>query len=47
MVELGVTGFLEVGHGSMLASLAKRTTPDVPVRGIGTPDECSVLTEVA
>ncbi|MEX2267685.1 MAG: ACP S-malonyltransferase [Acidimicrobiia bacterium] len=47
MVELGTTSFLEVGHGSMLAGLAKRTVPDVPVRGIATPEECAVLAEVA
>jgi [acyl-carrier-protein] S-malonyltransferase len=47
MVDLGATSFLEVGHGSMLAGLAKRTVPDVPVRGIATPEECAVLTEVA
>jgi [acyl-carrier-protein] S-malonyltransferase len=46
MVELGTTSFLEVGNGSMLAGLAKRTTPDVPVRGIATPDDTSVLAEV-
>ena len=46
MVDLGATSFLEVGHGSMLAGLAKRTVPDVPVRGIATPDDCSILTEV-
>jgi [acyl-carrier-protein] S-malonyltransferase len=43
MVGLGVTSFLEVGHGSMLAGLAKRTTPDVPVRGIATPEDVQAL----
>lgn len=46
MVELGATSFLEVGHGSVLAGLAKRTVPDAPVRGIATPDDCSVMEEV-
>ena len=46
MVDLGTTSFLEVGHGSMLAGLAKRTVPDVPVSGIATPADCSVLAEV-
>ena len=32
------TAFLEVGHGSMIAGLAKRTVPDVAVRGIATPE---------
>jgi [acyl-carrier-protein] S-malonyltransferase len=39
MVDLGATAFVEVGHGAMLAGLAKRTTPDTPVLGVGTPDE--------
>jgi [acyl-carrier-protein] S-malonyltransferase len=43
MTGLGATSFLEVGHGSMLAGLAKRTVPDAPVRGIATPDDCAVL----
>jgi [acyl-carrier-protein] S-malonyltransferase len=43
MVDLGAASFLEVGHGSMLAGLAKRTTPDAPVRGIATPDDIDVL----
>lgn len=37
LVDLGATTFAEVGHGSMLAALAKRTVPDVSVRGVGTP----------
>lgn len=43
MVGLGVTSFLEVGHGSMLAALAKRTTPDVPVRAVATPADVQSL----
>jgi len=46
MVDLGATSFLEVGHGTMLAGLAKRTVPDAPVRNIATPADCSMLTEV-
>ena len=34
LAGLGATTFLEVGNGSMLAALAKRTVPDVTVRGI-------------
>lgn len=45
MAGLGVTTFLEVGHGSMLAGLAKRTTPDIPVRGIATPEDVQALDE--
>ncbi|MFO7591724.1 MAG: ACP S-malonyltransferase [Acidimicrobiia bacterium] len=46
LVDRGATSFLEVGHGSMLAGLAKRAVPDTPVRGIATPDDCSLLEEV-
>lgn len=45
---LGATGALEVGHGSTLAGLAKRTTPDLAVRGVATPADAAdlVLEEV-
>jgi [acyl-carrier-protein] S-malonyltransferase len=43
MTGLGATTFLEVGHGTMLAGLAKRTTPDVPVRGVATPADAAAL----
>jgi [acyl-carrier-protein] S-malonyltransferase len=43
IVDLGATELLEVGYGSMLAGLAKRTTPDVPVRGVATPEDCAQL----
>jgi [acyl-carrier-protein] S-malonyltransferase len=46
MAALGATSFLEVGHGSMLAGLAKRTVPDIPVRNIATPDDLGVLPEL-
>ncbi len=39
LAGLGATRFLEAGHGSMLAGLAKRTVPDVTVTGIATPDD--------
>ena len=39
LVELGATRVLEVGHGAMLAALAKRTIPGVPVIGIANPDD--------
>ena len=47
LVELGATAFVEVGPGSTLAGLAKRTVPDVPVRSIGSPDHVPVLVEVS
>ena len=31
LAALGADAFVEVGHGSMIAGLAKRTVPDVPV----------------
>jgi [acyl-carrier-protein] S-malonyltransferase len=46
LAGLGATGCLEVGHGSMLAALAKRTVPDVAVRGVATPDDLPSLSEV-
>ena len=44
---LGATSMLEVGHGAMIAGLAKRTVPDVPVRNVATPDDVPVTSEVA
>ena len=41
IATLGATTFLEVGHGTMLAGLAKRTVPDVTVVGIATPDDAT------
>jgi len=40
---LGATTFVEVGHGSMIAGVAKRTVPEIPVLACGTPDECAQL----
>ena len=31
LAGLGADAFVEVGHGSMIAGVAKRTVPDVPV----------------
>ena len=45
LVGLGATTFLEVGHGSMLAALAKRGAPTVTVRNVATPDD--LILEVA
>jgi len=33
----GVDSFVEIGHGSMIAALAKRTTPEIAVVPMGTP----------
>ena len=46
LAGLGASRFLEVGHGSMLAALAKRIVPDRPVQGVATPDDLPTLTEV-
>ena len=41
LVGLGADTFWEVGHGSMLAALAKRGAPDVTVRNFATPEQPS------
>ena len=46
LAGMGATRCLEVGHGTMLAALAKRTVPDVSVSGVATPDDLPALTEV-
>jgi [acyl-carrier-protein] S-malonyltransferase len=43
---MGVTRCLEVGNGSMLATLAKRIVPDLPVQGVAAPEDLPALTEV-
>jgi [acyl-carrier-protein] S-malonyltransferase len=47
LAGLGATTLLEVGHGSMLAALAKRTIPDVSVIGLSTPEDLAVRMEQA
>jgi len=44
IAALGATTCLEVGHGTMLAGLAKRTIPEVTVRGVATPDDAAAVT---
>jgi len=43
VAETGASAFIEIGFGSMLAALAKRATPGVPVHGIGDPADVSKL----
>jgi len=43
LVDLGASTLLEVGHGTMLAGLAKRTIPDVAVRPVATPADAAGL----
>jgi [acyl-carrier-protein] S-malonyltransferase len=46
LAGLGATTFVEVGHGSMLAALAKRTVPEVSMCNVATPDDLTRLAEV-
>jgi [acyl-carrier-protein] S-malonyltransferase len=46
LASLGADAFVEVGHGSMIAGLAKRTVPDVPVLSCSNPDDLATLSEV-
>ena len=46
VAALGASSLLEVGHGSMIAGLAKRTIPDVPVRNVATPGDLESFAEV-
>jgi [acyl-carrier-protein] S-malonyltransferase len=41
LVAAGADTFLEVGHGSMLAALAKRGAPDVAIQNVSSPDDIS------
>lgn len=45
MAAMGASALFEVGHGSMIAGLAKRTIPDVPVHNVATPVDLDVLAE--
>lgn len=45
LARLGATTFVEVGHGSMIAGVAKRTVPDVRVVGCARPDDLPDLEE--
>lgn len=46
LVAEGADTFLEVGHGSMLAALAKRGAPEVVVRNIAVPEDLSTTLTV-
>jgi hypothetical protein len=45
LAAAGAEAFIEVGHGSMIAGVAKRTIPDVPVVACSTPDDLARLSE--
>lgn len=42
LVQLGTEVFVEVGHGSMLAGLVRRTARGVPVAGVAAPSDLPV-----
>jgi [acyl-carrier-protein] S-malonyltransferase len=46
LVAEGADTFLEVGHGSMLAALAKRGAPSVVVQHVSSPDDIPTKLEV-
>ncbi len=43
LAGLGASAFVETGHGSMIAGVAKRTVPDIPVLAFGSPADCEDL----
>jgi [acyl-carrier-protein] S-malonyltransferase len=43
LAALGASAFVEAGHGSMIAGVAKRAVPDIPVLACGTPADCEQL----
>jgi [acyl-carrier-protein] S-malonyltransferase len=43
IAALGATHLVELGHGSMIAGLAKRAVPDLTVIGVATPDDLGQL----
>lgn len=45
LAALGADAFVEVGHGSMIAGVAKRTVPDVSVLPCSTPEDLSRIPE--
>jgi [acyl-carrier-protein] S-malonyltransferase len=46
LAGLGADAFVEVGSGSMIAGLAKRTVPDTPVLPCASPSDLETLAEV-
>jgi [acyl-carrier-protein] S-malonyltransferase len=47
LVGLGAESFIEVGYGSMIAGVAKRTVPDTPVVACGSPEDLNHVQEQA
>ena len=46
LAALGADAFVEVGYGSMIAGLATRTFPDIPVLSCADPSDLNNLSEV-
>jgi [acyl-carrier-protein] S-malonyltransferase len=47
LIGLGADRFLEIGHGTMLAALAKRAVPGTPVHGIADPAAADAFPDAA
>lgn len=47
MSKAGITRFVEVGHGKILAGLVKRLAPDAQMVNIGTPDDMDAFAKAA
>ena len=45
--ELGTDSLVEVGPGNVLAGLARRTLPGIPVRNVATPGDVTLLAQAA
>jgi [acyl-carrier-protein] S-malonyltransferase len=45
LVGLGAKAFVEVGHGAMIAGVARRTVPETPVVGCGSPHDLNHFEE--
>jgi len=43
--DLGADVLVELGPGTVLAGLARRAVPDVPIRSAATPEEAAALAE--
>jgi [acyl-carrier-protein] S-malonyltransferase len=43
LVSLGADSFVEVGPGNVLAGLARRTSPGVPVRNVASPEDAATV----
>jgi [acyl-carrier-protein] S-malonyltransferase len=45
LAHRGADAFVEVGYGSMIAGVAKRTVPEISVLPCGSPTECAAMME--